>query len=183
MLSKFIKDPGQRAIAGFLLKAVVVYILWFVSYDFFVAPDGRLDEWLNAKVAEHSAGILSLLGYQGSTAPGVAQTLIRIDNTVMVGVGNPCNGLELFALFTGFVLCFPGPWRNKWWFILLGVAGIHFINVLRATALALIQLKTPEYLDFNHHYTFTVVVYSFIFLLWVTWANKFSKKDKQDTAS
>lgn len=175
MLSKFVKDDGQRAIALFLLKAVALYILWFISYDFFIAPAGKADEWLNATVAHHSAGILSLLGFEGSTVPGAAQTVICIQGREMVGVGNPCNGMELFALFTGFVICFPGPWKHKWWFILLGVAGIHFINVLRATALALIQLKTPEHLDFNHHYTFTVIVYSFIFLLWVTWANKFSK--------
>jgi hypothetical protein len=41
-------------------------------------------------------------------------------------------------------------------------------------SLALIQYKAPEYLDFNHHYTFTVIVYAFIFLLWMIWVNKFS---------
>lgn len=180
MLEKFIKDPGQRAIAGFLIKAVMLYIIWFISYDFFIAPDGRTDEWLNALVANHSASVLSILGFDGSTVPGAAQTVIRIQGKEMVGVGNPCNGLELFALFTGFVICFPGSWKQKWWFILIGNAGIHFVNVLRATTLAIIQFKSPEHLEFNHHYTFTVVVYSFIFLLWVTWANKFSKTGKQE---
>jgi hypothetical protein len=45
---------------------------------------------------------------------------------------------------------------------------------LRAAILALIQLKAPEHLDFNHHYTFTVIVYSFIFALWMIWVNNFS---------
>jgi hypothetical protein len=28
---------------------------------------------------------------------------------------------------------------------------------------------------FNHHVTFTYLVYGFIFLLWVVWVNKFGK--------
>lgn len=174
MFKKLIKDPGQRSIAFFLLKAVLVYIGWFIAYDFFIAPDGRADTFLNQIVAEHAAGILSIIGMEGSTAPGAAQTLIRIGGVDMVGVGNPCNGMELFALYAGFIICFPGPWKHKLWYIPVGILAIHFINVLRAVALALIQLKSPEHLDFNHHYTFTIVVYAFIFLFWVIWANRFS---------
>lgn len=174
MLQKLIKDPAQRSIASFLLKAVLLYIGWFISYDFFIAPDGRADAFLNEVVATHAAGFLTIIGMEGSTAPGAAQTLIRIGGVDMVGVGNPCNGMELFALYAGFIICFPGPWKHKLWYIPVGILAIHFINVLRAVALALIQLKSPEHLDFNHHYTFTIVVYAFIFLFWVIWANRFS---------
>lgn len=174
MLRQFIKDPGQRSIVFFLLKALLLYVVWFISYDFFIAPDGRLDAWLNERVAAHAAQLISLTGYEGATAPGAAQTLIRIGGKDMVGVGNPCNGLELFVLYAGFILCFPGPGKHKAWYIPAGILVIHLVNVIRALALAFIQLKAPEHLDFNHHYTFTVVVYAFIFLLWVIWANRFS---------
>lgn len=174
MLQKLIKDPGQRSIAAFLLKAVLLYITWFIAYDFFIATDGRADAFLNDFVAKHAAAILSILGFEGSTAPGAAQTLIKIQGIDVVGVGNPCNGMELFALYAGFIICFPGPWKHKLWYVPAGMLAIHFINVLRAAALAIIQLKAPEHLDFNHHYTFTIVVYAFIFLFWVIWANRFS---------
>jgi exosortase family protein XrtF len=118
--------------------------------------------------------MLDLFGFDGSTIPGTHQTVLCIAGETMVGVGNPCNGLELFALFAGFIICFPGKFKAKLWFIPLGMIIIHFANVIRTFALALIQLKAPQYLEFNHHYTFTVIVYSIIFLLWMWWVNRYS---------
>jgi exosortase family protein XrtF len=161
-------------LTGFIIKALSIYIIWFVSYDYFIAPDGSIDAWLDKKVAKHSSSLLRITGFNSDTVPGNRQTIVRINNNGMVGVGNPCNGLELFVLFAGFILCFPGPWKKKAWFIPLGILIIHFINVLRSAGLALIQFRSPESLDFNHHYTFTIIVYSIIFMLWIFWVNKFS---------
>ena len=174
MLSRFIKDKQQRQIAFFLIKALVLYAIWFVSYDFFISPSGKIDHWLNNRVASDAATMLSIAGMSGSTALGDEQVIVKINNIGMVGVGNPCNGLELFVLFAGFIICFPGNLKSKIWFIPLGIIGIYLINALRAAILAVIQLKAPENLDFNHHYTFTIIVYSFIFALWMMWVNKFS---------
>jgi exosortase family protein XrtF len=98
-----------------------------------------------------------------------------IDGSHGVWVGDPCNGLTLFALFTGFVLAFPGPVVRKLWFIPVGIITIHILNVLRVTCLAIIQYYTPQYLEFNHTYTFTILVYSYVFVLWYVWAARLSK--------
>lgn len=174
MISRFLKDEKQRRIAAFVLKAIGMYVLWFLVYDFWLAPEGKLDAWLNKRAANDGAFLLQLIGYNSTTSPGIGQTIIEIENVPQVGLGNPCNGLELFALFTGFVLCFPGQWKIKLWFIPLGILLIHFVNAMRAAGLALIQLKAPEHLDFNHHYTFTVIVYAIIFALWMLWANRYA---------
>ena len=173
-MKRFIKDEKQRRIAVFVVKAVGLYLLWFVLYDMYLAPSGRLDAWLNQRVAEDGITLLELFGYSGSTVPGIDQTIMCIDNREILGVGNPCNGLELFVLFTGFILCFPGNAKMKAWFIPAGILVIHFVNVIRAAVLVLIQKYAPEHLDFNHHYTFTIVVYAIIFLLWMIWTNRFS---------
>ncbi|MBL7924993.1 MAG: exosortase family protein XrtF [Bacteroidia bacterium] len=174
MFNALNKDPRQKAIVLFIVKAVFLYIFWFISYDYFIAPHGKLDTYLNYRVATDAGYLLKLAGFEGSTQPGDRQTIVCIRQEEMVGVGNPCNGLELFVLFAGFIICFPGDWKNKWWFILAGSALIHLINVGRTVALALIQFKAPEYLDFNHHYTFTIIVYAFIFLFWIIWTNRYS---------
>lgn len=174
MLSRFIKDKQQRQIALFLIRAVILYAGWFVSYDFFISPSGKIDNWLNYRVATDAASMLSIAGMPGSTVPGKAQVIVTINDVKMVGVGNPCNGLELFVLFAGFIICFPGIIKSKIWFIPLGMIGIYLVNTMRAAVLAVIQMKAPEYLEFNHHYTFTIIVYSLIFGLWMIWVNKFS---------
>lgn len=178
MLSQQLKNPKNKPVLIFISKAVLLYIFWFITYDFIIAPDSRLDSWLNERVAKDARLILNAGGFDADTRPGDRQTLITITGKEMVGVGNPCNGLELFALFTGFVICFPGPWKHKVWFIPAGILGIHLINTMRAAALALIQFKVPEYLDFNHHYTFTIIVYAFIFLLWMIWTNRYGQIKK-----
>ena len=179
MLSRFIKDKQQQQIAFFLIKDFLLYVIWFVSYDFFISPSGKIDHWLNNRVASDAATLLSIVGFHGSTVLGNAQVIVLIDGVKMVGVGNPCNGLELFVLYAGFIICFPGNIKSKLWFIPLGIIGIYLINTLRAAVLAVIQLKAPEHLDFNHHYTFTIIVYSFIFGLWMMWVNKFSAFNAQ----
>ncbi len=175
MIRKIIKDPRQQQIALFVIKAVLLYIVWFIFYDFHVAQDGFVNTWLNHRVATDASYVLDIFGLDGGTIPGNHQTRVMIKGDTMVGVGNPCNGLELFALYAGFIICFPGNTKSKLWFIPVGFIIIHFINVLRTTALAYIQFKAPEYLDFNHHYTFTIIVYAIIFLLWITWVNRYSK--------
>src|SRR5436190_1627652 len=94
-MKRFIKDEKQRRIAVFVLKAMALYLLWFVLYDLYLAPSGRLDAWLNHRVAEDGITMLKLFGYEGSTLPGIDQTIMCIDNREVLGVGNPCNGLEL----------------------------------------------------------------------------------------
>lgn len=174
MLKKFIKDEKQRRIAVFVIKAFALYLLWFIVYDMYLAPAGNVDAWLNHRVAEDGTALLNLFGYNGSTTPGINQTVMQLDKRDILGVGNSCNGLELFALFTGFILCFPGKMKTKAWFIPAGILIIHLANIIRAAILVLIQKYSPEHLDFNHHYTFTIVVYTVIFLLWMLWVNRYS---------
>ena len=183
MLKRLIKDEKQRRIASFVMKAVGLYLIWFVAYDFYLAPAGSIDAWLNNRVARDGVTLLNLFGYNSSITPGIDQTIMCIDGKEMVGVGNPCNGLELFVLFTGFILCFPGHWKIKAWFIPAGILIIHLVNVIRAAILALIQKNAPEQLDFNHHYTFTIIVYTVLFVLWMVWTNKFSSGDTKKSAN
>ena len=164
----------QNPLIVFIIKAVVLYIIWFLTYDFIIQPAGTVDRYLNKVVGDQSAVLLRLIGYGADTVPGINQTILRIDGVNMVGVGNPCNGLELFVLFAGFIICFPGSTSRKLWFIPAGLIVIHFANILRSASLALIQYHDPESLDFNHHYTFTIIVYAIIFGLWMLWVNKYS---------
>ena len=112
--------------------------------------------------------------------------IVGIDGTLGVWIGDPCNGFSLFALFLIFMITYPGPWKQKLWYIPLGLLAIHLVNVLRIVALTIILDNNSEWLDFNHNYTFNIIVYSFVFFLWYIWAKKFaapyldSKKPKAD---
>lgn len=164
------KNPFAR----FFAVALLLYIGWYFVYELYLHPMGFLDVMVINNSIFFTEHLLQLLGYDVFTQEMDAIRTIGIDGTHGLWIGDPCNGLTLFALFSGFIIAFPGPWKHKLWFIPAGIILIHFMNIIRITALSLIVKHAPEALEFNHTYTFTFLVYGFIFILWVTWVNKFS---------
>jgi exosortase family protein XrtF len=166
----------KRPIFRFIAPSIGLYILWILVYDNWLHPQGELDIWAIDQIVWMAGGLLQLLGFEltgENPLLGGIRTL-GIGGSDGVWIGDPCNGVSLFALFTGFILAFPGPWKTKLWFIPMGILAIHLINVIRVVALVIVEYYYPESLDFNHTYTFTVLVYSLVFVLWYWWIKKFS---------
>jgi exosortase family protein XrtF len=101
--------------------------------------------------------------------------VIGIDGSNGVWVGSNCNAITLFALFAVFIISYPGNQKHKWWYLVLGMITIHLLNILRVAALAIIARNSPLSLDFNHTYTFTFLIYGYIFLLWMIWVSRFAR--------
>jgi exosortase family protein XrtF len=172
-----LKYITENKILFFLLKAFGLYLFWYILYDLWLHPSSTLDNLVSTNLAFWSSLILKSLGFIAIDSNAVSTdniTVIGIDGTHGLWVGDPCNGITLFALFVGFVIAYPGKIKNKLWFIPIGMLSIHIINILRIVALCLIVYYSPESLAFNHTYTFTILVYAFIFWLWLLWSNKFS---------
>lgn len=148
-----------------------MYLAWFFGYKQWLAHDGRLDTVLCENISSSSVAVLRVLGF-GATVDAHIPTLVLMAGEQSVVVGPACNGLVLYALFAGFILAFPGPWLRKVWFIPAGIVLIWLLNVLRVAALAINHSYSHQTVDFNHHYTFTFVVYSCIFMLWMLWAKR-----------
>lgn len=163
-------QPARPALR-FLLVFAALYALWTLAYDGLVGPDGRLDHALSANLAAAAGALLHWVGFAAGTAPA-HPVLVVLNGQPVVSVGDPCNGLLMYALFAGFVVAFPGPWRHKLWFVPAGVLAIYALNVGRVALLALNHAYWYHSVDFNHHYTFTFVVYAAIGALWMLWARR-----------
>lgn len=175
------RNSGNRLLLRFLLITGGMYLLWFFGYEQWLALDGRLDTALCANIARASARVLQAAGFDAAVAPNNVYLLLMSGRPAVI-VGIPCNGLVLYALFAGFVLAFPGPWQRKLWFIPAGIALIWVLNVVRVAALAINHHYAHQSVDFNHHYTFTFVVYGCIFGLWMLWAKRLAVPDTQRPA-
>lgn len=160
----------KKLLKSFGIKAGITFLVWMILYYGFIIPDGRLNHFLTQQVIDGTTFGLSVLGYDSK---GV-DDLVYIDGQAVVLVADACNGLELFALYVGFLLCFPGKWKYKALFIPIGVALIFIINVFREIILALNYKFFQETFDFNHKYTYVLVVYLFVFALWRFWLNRYS---------
>ncbi len=172
-----LKYLTENKILFFLIKAFGLYLFWYILYDLWLHPKSTLDNIVSENLAYWSSLVLDLGGFRTIDYKTVSTdniTVIGVDGTHGLWVGDPCNGITLFALFVGFVIAYPGSIKNKLWFIPSGMILIHIINILRIVSLCLIVYYAPNTLAFNHTYTFTILVYACVFGLWLLWANKFS---------
>lgn len=158
----------------FLSVGFLGYIAWHLTYTFYLRDHTLLDEYVIHNLVVMSEWTMHRLGWEvlDLFSAGVFRNRLGLVGGQGLVVGVSCDGMALFALFSIFVLAYPGRPAHKVWFIPTGVAVVHMANYLRVMALMWIQVYWPESLDFNHHYTFTVLVYGVIFLLWYIWAVK-----------
>ena len=159
----------------FVVSMLGIYLALQFLYDYVISPKTEVDSKLIGLIISQSESILQVLGFELLAPNPIYTAHMGIKDTVGVVIGNPCDGLSLFILFTSFLVVFSGKWWFKIIYILLGIGLIHILNVLRVVALALIVKYSPESLDFHHSYTFTLFIYSIIFLVWMLRIKIYSK--------
>lgn len=168
----------QNPIYRFLLIGFFLYIIWISLYEIFIVPNKEVHFVIGDFIATFVEVFMNILGKPTYTQHNSFQVIIGLtaDPTVAVWIGEPCNGLKLFGLFSIFIAAYPSnKWIHKLWFIPAGILLIHIVNVLRVIGLILVFEHNPNWLDFNHDYTFTIIVYAFIFFLWWIFIKYFGK--------
>ncbi|MCE3279409.1 MAG: Transrane exosortase (Exosortase EpsH) [Bacteroidetes bacterium] len=171
----FLKKPINR----FLILILAFYLGWYLIYNLWLHPAETLDLFVIDITVIISKELLELFGYTVFTG---SDRLIGIDGTGGLWIGDNCNGIALFALFTGFIIAYPGNWRKKLYYIPMGILLIELMNILRVVLLAILDTHSRAWTEFNHTYTFTIVIYGFIFLMWMIWVNKVSDKGLTEKA-
>lgn len=156
----------------FIIKALAIFIAWYLVYEIWLLQDGRLDEWLSLNIVSVSTGITQLFGYEVWSVNRV----IGIGENAGIELVDGCTGISAIGLFLGFILAYPGDWKNKVSFCLLGVGVIYLVNILRIVVLVVTQEEWLEFFDVTHDYSTTTIFYIVIFFLWMTWV-KFSEED------
>ena len=168
----------NKELIRFLASAFFLLLLWVLLTSFFPSVVADMHYNIIKPQADISAFFLRLFGYvvdQDYMVNGCEARLVFAGGGSLC-IGSGCSGLELFILFFGFILLMRGRLQDKLWFIPAGFAAILLLNIIRIILLAVIFYHTPQYLDFNHKYTFVIIVYGAIFGLWILWVNKFAKR-------
>lgn len=158
---------SNRTLTAFLLKMAAIYAVWFVVYDLWLLPDGRLDAWLSTSVAAWTGAVLAPF-YDTVVVDG---RTVWATPTAGVIIENGCNGLSALSLFVGFVIAYPGTWARRALFVPLGLAAIVVTNIVRCASLLVISDRWPAIFGEVHGLHALFVFYLVIFGLWVLWAN------------
>lgn len=163
----------------FLLKMAIVYACWR-TFKYFGEKDDNflwggwfwLKNFLGDSVTASAAFLLRSAGYELT----YYKRLITVDGSIGIYFADLCLGIAPMVIFSGFILSYGNNWKNKLWFIPLGVFLIHCINIFRMIALILVQVHYPEYFRVAHEYVYVVVTYGMIFLLVMWWMNSLADK-------
>lgn len=170
---KYIKN---NSFVLFILKSGILYCICYFLYEFIIKRNTKGDQFFIREIINFCSWILNKMGYLTFASKEVNDVQVfGIDGSNGVWIGGPCNGITLMFLFAVFIIAYPGNFKNKLWYIPLGVLIVHFINIFRIIGLVFIEHYYPSFLDFNHTYTFTFLAYMAVFALWMLWVNKFSK--------
>lgn len=167
-----------REVLVFVFKLLLVYFLWR-SFTLLIGPEmqpinERAIPWLSAiyeafndllktSLAQGSAWLISLFGYQPVL---IGNNMVKIQGSSGVEIGNYCLAVELMVLYVTLVATYPAPIKLKLWVIASGLFLIHLINMLRIAVLNLMTVHMPQYADFNHHFTFRILVFIFILIIY-----------------
>lgn len=180
MLNQIKKNKFQL----FIVKAGILYGTCYFLYEFIIKRSTRGDQLFIREIINLCQWIFDQFGYKTFASKEVDDfQVFGIDGSNGVWIGGPCNGITIMFLFAIFVIAYPGNLKNKFWYVPLGVIIVHLTNITRIIGLALIAHYYPQYLNFNHTYTFTFVAYSIVFILWMLWVNKFSKENSIENNS
>jgi len=162
------------------VNGTVLFLIWTIFYKYFRSSDFiyfyyeeityRLTN-LQLKVTEF---FLELIGYDIE----LYAKQIKHVGGASVHLDRGCLGRNPQGLFVGFILAWPGKFKNKLWFIPSGLIAIWIINVFRISALLITSNCCPQYMDLNHHVIFKIIVYACIFLMWFIWIQKINKHHK-----
>lgn len=170
-------DKKLKGLIVFLLKALLIYVLWSFVEVFLLQDGNFVEKTLTGSEAFLVSKLLTLFGYTNVAYEYLPPdaSIVLMDGKKVVGISDSCNGLVLFVTFLGFIIAFPTKLKAKVRFSLIGICFIYIVNVIRIFLLGLIYIYFPQYLDFNHHYTFTFLVYMDIFLLWMLFVKKYGQ--------
>lgn len=161
----------KNPIVRFLISIFILYILWYCVYDLWLHPIGKIDLVVIDFTIVVSKWLLELMNYTVFTG---VERVIGVDGTGGLWIGDNCNGIALFGLFAGFVMAYKGKIIYKIVYIIMGVVSIELLNILRVVGLAILDTHSRAWTEFNHTYTFNIIIYAYIFMLWMIWANKIS---------
>jgi exosortase/archaeosortase family protein len=116
--------------------------------------------------------LLNLIGYHTV----ISERTISIPGFRGIIIHAPCLGFNVFSLFIALIIAYPVRSKplEKVLFILSGIMIIQLLNILRISAL--VVLNKYSFPITYHHELFNLVIYGFVFSAFYIWINHYSKK-------
>ena len=173
-----------KSVVKFILTFLTVYIVLTICYKLYLdVSDGSkyYPDYLTNLVAKQSESLINTFGYNAEIAPHPDEPSMKmlINSKFVATIVEGCNSISVIILFISFVIAFAGKFKATFIYILTGSVLIYIVNLIRIAILSIGLYNYPWRQDILHKVIFPMIIYGMVFLLWMFWVNRFSKKKKQ----
>jgi exosortase family protein XrtF len=161
----------------FLFKFFGAFGLLSILYKIYLSLYIGIEiDFFTKLVAKQSIWIIDLLNFPVSGFPAEKEAAVNvyIQNKVIARIVEGCNAIAVINLFVAFVIAFKGRLKTTLWFILMGILGVHVLNILRIALITICYYKFPQHEKLFHDIIFPLIIYGFVFVLWIIWIKKYS---------
>lgn len=171
-MSLFTLNFLPTAVKKFLLKSLIIFIVWKLLYHVVLFPVRIPDKQLT-NITTYLTQQLLYINYPKATITTeskdvpLPRNIIYLNNKKVVGIADGCNGLELYILYIGFLIAFGGSLKKVIQYALIGIAIIFILNTFRSYAITLMNINGSALTEVAHHYIFKLLIYGIMFLLWM----------------
>jgi exosortase/archaeosortase family protein len=175
------KDLLPPEVKRFTIKVAVLFVLWEFFYTCILLPERFPDAFFTKITAAGTANLLAYIfpdqHFEYLTIiesdPISIKDTVFVDGNKLIGIADGCNAFELLVLYFGILICLERVQQKTLIYILIGLPLISLCNILRCAIIG--WLNITQHLDlsvFAHHYLFKMIMYSMIFVAWVSYTNK-----------
>ena len=172
-----------KSVIRFIVTFLAVYAVLTTGYNLYLNISNGpkfYPDYLTHLVAEQTNTLLNGLGYEARIAahPNEPSMKIIINGKYVARVIEGCNAISVIVLFLSFLVAFAGKFKTT---ILYGLAGsiiIYAFNLIRIVILSVGLYHYPWRREILHTVIFPMLIYGTVFILWMVWVNRFSKKVK-----
>ena len=176
-LKKYFQEI-PASVRKFLITSLILFSIWKVTYHLYLKPTRLIDIPLTVQTAKNTQQLLAIIypNFNFTIEQKMPKEKIDFfgvyimkDSKRIVGIFDPCNALEVFVIYIGFIICLPSNFKRMALYIFIGILSLYGLNILRCSVLGILNFNRSNYVDFAHHYLFTMVVYVGIFLGWASY--------------
>lgn len=91
-----------------------------------------------------------------------------------IRVEDHCLATPAMVVFAFSIVLFGGHWKNKLWFIPLGLFGIFIINLLRLMFVCYaFEHFSQKFYEINHSLIYVAITYGLIMAMIIWWMKRF----------
>ncbi|KAB2826799.1 MAG: exosortase/archaeosortase family protein, partial [Paludibacter sp.] len=125
--------------------------------------------WASDRVTDH---VMEMLPYMGAVPERLDGNVLAFSHGERLKVVWSCTGIKQGCLFFIIMLLYPGPWKQKLWYIPVGLLIVWIFNIFRITMIAFLFERNPSSFDLMHEHVFKYLFYIVLFLMWMLWEEK-----------